>query len=526
VLTDEPTREDRLGRRPLARVFADLANACQTPLVVGVYGTWGSGKTTFLQLVEGELDAAASSPVWFNAWQHDQDQAPAVSLLHAMVDALQLGGEFRQALAEVAVAFGSVLLQKTTTLSLDNLAKVKSLLDEESFRVRDARSKLKVHFAKVLHGARNKGHKRIVFFIDDLDRCAPVTVLRILEAIKLYFNSEGCVFFLGFDRDSIEATITSTGVRAGGSEAQYLDKMIQLPFFLPPVADATFRGFVSRLLPADLGTCLPVVLAGLDHNPRSAKRFVNNLILRHRLAVKLQIPNYDPRLLALLLLVEQLQPQLFRTISADPGLLVELRFNRGRADAAIASARLRDALYAGYVPKYAPVASYISLTDLDIPVLSVPTQTVDVDEALAMHRVWLRSFRKDGERALLRGAKLSGKELRGALLREVALETADLNGVVLTGADLRRAELAGASLANADLRDACLRFADLREADLSGAVLRGADLRGADLSRTNLRGADLSHALGLTREQIQESVVDGQTRLPIRLLLTLRQQAA
>jgi uncharacterized protein YjbI with pentapeptide repeats len=68
----------------------------------------------------------------------------------------------------------------------------------------------------------------------------------------------------------------------------------------------------------------------------------------------------------------------------------------------------------------------------------------------------------------------------GFAVRKAYERCADLRGADLSGADLRDADLRGADLSDADLRDA-----DLRGADLSGAVLRDADLRDADL-----RGAD------------------------------------
>ena len=80
----------------------------------------------------------------------------------------------------------------------------------------------------------------------------------------------------------------------------------------------------------------------------------------------------------------------------------------------------------------------------------------------------------------LRGADLSGADLRGAHLRR-----ADLSGADLSGAHLRRADLRGADLRGAHLSGADLRWADLSGADLSGADLRGADLRWADLSRAS-----------------------------------------
>lgn len=77
----------------------------------------------------------------------------------------------------------------------------------------------------------------------------------------------------------------------------------------------------------------------------------------------------------------------------------------------------------------------------------------------------------------------------------------------LVGRDLRSTRLCGA-----DLRGAYLIAADLRRSDLAGVDLLGADLRDA-----RLEGADLSHALFLTRLQVDAARGDGTTILPAAL---------
>jgi hypothetical protein len=90
----------------------------------------------------------------------------------------------------------------------------------------------------------------------------------------------------------------------------------------------------------------------------------------------------------------------------------------------------------------------------------------------------------------LTGANLSGANLRGADLTGANLSGANLRGADLTGANLRDADLGGADLLGANLTGANLRGAYLLGAYLGGADLRGAYLRGANLSGANLRGAD------------------------------------
>ena len=42
-------------------------------------------------------------------------------------------------------------------------------------------------------------NRTLVVFIDDLDRCPPVNVLQIFEAVKLYLNASGLIFVIGYD---------------------------------------------------------------------------------------------------------------------------------------------------------------------------------------------------------------------------------------------------------------------------------------------------------------------------------------
>jgi hypothetical protein len=93
--------------------------------------------------------------------------------------------------------------------------------------------------------------------------------------------------------------------------------------------------------------------------------------------------------------------------------------------------------------------------------------------------------------------------LRGARLR-----LADLGLINLSGADLRVADLRGANLNMANLIDADLSAADLSGADLSETTLSGANLSETTLSGANLTKADLSEAVGLTIEQLLETVGD------------------
>jgi predicted KAP-like P-loop ATPase len=236
IQNDEPAVEDLLDRRKFAHALSRVIASCHTPLVIGLYGTWGIGKTSLMHQIEADLADARTSagitfkPVWFDAWRHQFDEYPAVTLLHTMVDALGMESEGRRLLTVIGAALGSVLLKSTTTLGLDDIRKIGDQYEEERFQLREKQVRLQSYFAELISRATNLGRSRLVFFIDDLDRCLPETVLKVLEALKLYLNLPDCVYVIGVDRAALECSIRYRYKDLEVREADYIDKIVQLPF--------------------------------------------------------------------------------------------------------------------------------------------------------------------------------------------------------------------------------------------------------------------------------------------------------
>ena len=88
LLTDEPIlesdRTDLLQFEHTAKVLARATLQTYSPITIGVFGDWGSGKTSLMRLMkqvvesDGEDTAVA---VWFNAWQYEREEHLIVPLI-------------------------------------------------------------------------------------------------------------------------------------------------------------------------------------------------------------------------------------------------------------------------------------------------------------------------------------------------------------------------------------------------------------------------------------------------------------
>jgi len=136
---------------------------------------------------------------------------------------------------------------------------------------------------------------------------------------------------------------------------------------------------------------------------------------------------------------------------------------------------------------------------------TMKTMTVtELKSILASHKLWVETKGKQGQRANLVGAALSGTYLCDANLEGANLLYSNLEGANLTCANLEGANLVGANFCDANLKGANLEGANLVGANLEGANLEGAILKGAILKGAylycaylfdaNLEGANLVKA--------------------------------
>lgn len=110
TFNDQPSTHDTFGFKVIADALAGIINTrpqADTPLTIGVYGPWGSGKTSLMRMLQDRLGDLAVPPgqrsdelttpptgsvsVWFNAWRYARhEEALWRALLICVVEAIRL----------------------------------------------------------------------------------------------------------------------------------------------------------------------------------------------------------------------------------------------------------------------------------------------------------------------------------------------------------------------------------------------------------------------------------------------------
>jgi hypothetical protein len=184
--------------------------------------------------------------IWFNAWVHGREEPIGLALLHQMLTELKKEDGSKVKIGNVLANVGKLLvdvgLRKTTGITFEE---AKDLFETSI----ETKNTLRDDFEKVI--GECLPDKRLVVFIDDLDRCLPEKAIEIFEVIKQFLDVPRCVFVIGVAGEVIEqgiAAIYEIGKQKKLIEGKdYIEKIIQIPFTLPPIREEVMIRFIESL---------------------------------------------------------------------------------------------------------------------------------------------------------------------------------------------------------------------------------------------------------------------------------------
>lgn len=366
LLGDGAQTVDLLGYQPYVDALVEVLaqERLQTPFAVGVFGRWGTGKSTFMNLLRDCLSLEARQErgesggfhtVLFQPWQFEEKEEVWKALLLSVIRYLEVvqarrttpgsaeAERVRRTLKELALSVGRLALNKTIQTMTSGVLDLDQVLDAYARTARD--NSLFINTFREKFGELKKeilteeagDIPRLFIFVDDLDRCTPDNCIMVLEAIKLFFDLPECVFVIGIDREVVQRGIEQKYRQNLGIHGQdYIDKLIQLPFSLPPIRKETFERFVGTIT-SDFQFSPEIqalIVRAAEGNPRLAKRLSNCLQLTRTVARRLymgadtsllgDIDTLDEAKLALLLTLQVRYPVAYLWLTQYPLTLSDL----------------------------------------------------------------------------------------------------------------------------------------------------------------------------------------------------------
>lgn len=245
-------RDDQLGRDGFAALLAQsLLNLnTQDTFTLGLFGKWGSGKTSIVNMMLSEIEEQQKDfpesekliVVHFEPWNFSgtdqllsqffirlssEFQSKGDERLAKIGEALETYSEAFDILSAVPLAGGllSFLGKKGAEAAG---SKLKKGSDEKDI------SKQKEFVIKLLQEQSN----RILVVIDDIDRLSNEQIRQVFQLVTSVAKFPNTIYLLVFDKDIVVKALEKV---QEGSGRDYLEKIIQMPIQIPDIKPAKLR---------------------------------------------------------------------------------------------------------------------------------------------------------------------------------------------------------------------------------------------------------------------------------------------
>ena len=288
--SDTESKEDYLNFGEVSEIVTEiLETEAMLPVSIGVFGNWGAGKSSLLNLIEQQIKPDEWIVIKFDAWLYQGfDDARAALLeviashliqaakndktiwgksknLFARIDGLRLAGLVAEgaALAAGLPTFGLVSkIFGTAQNALDGIQDeaeskqvvetVKEIVDSEKNLIKSKEQQTPPkqidEFRKEYGEILQKLGKKLVIVIDNLDRCLPANAIQTLEAIRLFLFLNRTAFIIAADEEMIRHSVAEHYKDLSyRHQIDYLDKLIQIPIRVPKAGVLEIRAYLYML---------------------------------------------------------------------------------------------------------------------------------------------------------------------------------------------------------------------------------------------------------------------------------------
>jgi predicted KAP-like P-loop ATPase len=305
--SDKESSVDFLNFNETAESIKDLITEKELmPISVGIFGNWGAGKSTILELTKKLLEEGIDGEkeylqVHFDAWTFEGFDDAKAALLETIASELLKEAEGDKGLLEKAEEFskrvdkirllgmlaeGGAALSGFPTFGLGqkliglfsdeegeseikaedddfDLGCVKDAADNAAKLAKKGKEILKPKkkfsppteirkFRSAYSSLLESFNKPLIVYVDNLDRCSPINAISTLEAIRLFLFLPNTAFVIAADEDMIRLAVPH--FHKGASQrhqTDYLDKLIQIPVHVPKPGVAEVRAYLMMLIASD-----------------------------------------------------------------------------------------------------------------------------------------------------------------------------------------------------------------------------------------------------------------------------------
>lgn len=210
--------------------------------LIAIYGPWGSGKSCLMRTMYNNLNPEKFNVIWFDTWKYEKDDNLAYSLFKyigkdSFFNKIKEQGSnvldnaygiFKSLSKGIELNLG--ILNIKPGEALDEAEKQDEKVDKNINGQKCLWEKIE-EFEKTFKNIKFKGEKKLIVFLDDLDRCESDNIITVISAIKLLLSiNKNIIFIIGVDKTAVTLALKNKYNNDYNKADEYLEKIFSITF--------------------------------------------------------------------------------------------------------------------------------------------------------------------------------------------------------------------------------------------------------------------------------------------------------
>jgi len=242
--------QDEFHRLALVDLIVDsiksLSQSTHHCTVYGIYGRWGEGKTSLMNLVERKLFGQDKnlSIVRFNPWIVGNEESLIREFFNVVIPERnsKMKDLFRQ-YGSLAVFASKTVLNAVFPVVGTTIGEGADILRTAFMDSEESLSQLK---DKVIRTIRKSG-KHFLVIVDDVDRLDKNEVHSVMRLIRQVADFDNFIYMIGMDVDMVSKSLGDYFGEGNKNDGRnFIDKIVQVPITLPVISSLDMWNIISQ----------------------------------------------------------------------------------------------------------------------------------------------------------------------------------------------------------------------------------------------------------------------------------------
>lgn len=258
---------------------ADFKDAYEN-LIIGMFGEWGLGKSSIINLLDESLKEKQLKTVYFNPWMYGSEEQVIISLFNIIIKEYGENKDIQKKLIGLFKKYAGLVSVASSTAD----SAMNTILD--TFGEEDI---IDAHYCKEKIDELLAGTAQpLIIFIDDVDRLSKEEIHVLFKTLRLIASFKHVIYVVACDFEMVAKSIKENYADGGVEDGRsFIEKIIQIPIRIPEITSDKLFDFGAELIAKTTSIdarANPVFMSLFEtyfKTPRDVKRFINGFRFTH-----------------------------------------------------------------------------------------------------------------------------------------------------------------------------------------------------------------------------------------------------